>query len=178
MIPAPKFHKPLAALFLGFLAIVAFIGLFAASATPAHAAYVSSFRSYAPVRVYVAPRPVYIAPRPVIVARPVVPIYTPRPVIVARPPVVVVAPHPIYSAAAAYGYAQPAAMVHSGYGYGYSSGTVFLYVFLLLLVIVILGSGIWFWNPLGYWAPMPYFGLGGCYGYDVVDYGVDVVVYE
>jgi hypothetical protein len=167
----------------GFLLFIAVIVTLAATGilapTKAHAAYVSSFRSYAPVRVYVAPRPVYIAPRPVIIARPVVPIYTPRPVIVARPPVVVVAPHPIYSAAAAYGYAQPAAVVHSGgYGYGYSSGTVFLYVFLLLLVIVVLGSGIWFWNPLGYWAPMPYFGLGGCYGYDVVDYGVDVVVYE
>jgi hypothetical protein len=34
MIPAPKFHKPYAALFLGFLAIITFIGLFS---TPANA---------------------------------------------------------------------------------------------------------------------------------------------
>jgi hypothetical protein len=36
MIPAPKFRKPYAALFLGFLAIITFIGLFS---TPANAAY-------------------------------------------------------------------------------------------------------------------------------------------
>jgi hypothetical protein len=158
---------------LGTLAALGF-------ANQAHAAYVSSFRA-APMRVYVAPRPVYIAPRPVYV-RPVVPIFTPRPVIVARPPVII-APHPIYvappvmpyvaDAAVAPAYSQPVAVVHSGYGYG----SVILYTFLLILLIVILGSGVWFWNPFGFWyVDTAFFDVG--YGYDVVDYGVGAAVYE
>jgi hypothetical protein len=163
---------------LGLLALVTFIGLFSVTATPAHAVMVIS-RAYVAPRVYVAPRPVYIAPRPVIVARPVVPIYTPRPVIVARPPVIVaapiVAPQPVYMDQGVQGVQGVQGTVVASSHYG--TGEIVLYTFLLFLVIVLLGSGVWFWNPWGYWAPVSYFDVGFG-GYDVVDYGVDAVVYE
>jgi hypothetical protein len=170
MIPAPKFHKPYAALFLGFLAIITFIGLF--STTSANAAYYGGgFRSAPMARVYVAPRPVYIAPRPVIIARPVVPIYTPRPVIVARPPVIVAAPMVPYVA--------PAPVYVTSSGMAQSSGAdVLIFIAVVILAILLLGGSVYYYDPFAWWGPSVVVGGCGGYIYDGCDYGIDAVVYE
>lgn len=141
-----RISRAFAALFA--MTVVAFA--FLVPTAPANAAsYGGGFRSsyssvrvYSAPRMYVAPRAVYVAPRPMVIVRP-------RPVIIARPMLMpYVAPTMIVNADGSG--QQPVAVVQR------SSGVSVLYAFLLVLVIIALvsgiGYGVYYVNPMGWWA--------------------------